>query len=192
MVIDEAHSILAIGPTGGGVTEHFGVDKRIALKYATFSKSFAAVGGFISGGSGIIDYLRFFANSYGFSCALPPAIVASILAGLEVARDGMLRARLAENAEYFRSSLKKLGLSTGESTTHVVPIVIGSDRILLYELALELRQRGLFMAVVDYPSVPEGQLRFRASVTAAHTRADLDEALNILADTVVPRIRSDG
>ena len=138
-----------------------------------------------------MDYLRFFANSYGFSCALPPAIVAAILAGLDVAtEDNTLRDRLAANASYFRTALQGLGLNTGESTTHVVPIVVGSDRRLLYEAGLELRARGLFMAIVDYPSVPEGGLRYRASVTAAHTRADLDEALNILSDTLVPRLRS--
>lgn len=189
LVIDEAHSILTTGATGRGVTEYFGMDDRVTLKYGTFSKAFAAVGGFISGPRATVDYLRFFANSYGFSCALPPAIVAAILAGLEVAtRDHTLRDRLAENAHYFRTALQGLGLDTGESSTHVVPIVIGSDRRLLYEAGLALRARGLFMAIVDYPSVAEGGLRYRASVTAAHTRADLDEALNILADTLVPRL----
>jgi glycine C-acetyltransferase len=191
IVIDEAHSVLATGPTGRGVTELFGMDDRVMLKYATFSKAFAAVGGFISGPRNTVDYLRFFANSYGFSCALPPAIIAAILAGLEVAtRDNTLRDRLAGNATYFRDQLHGLGLDTGESTSHVVPIIVGADRQLLYEAGLELRARGLFMAIVDYPSVPEGGLRYRASVTAAHTRADLDEALNILADTLVPRLRS--
>jgi 8-amino-7-oxononanoate synthase len=191
IAIDEAHSVLACGATGRGVTEHFGMDDRITLKYATFSKAFAAIGGFISGPRTSVDYLRFFANSYGFSCALPPAVVAATLAGLDVAtRDSTLRDRLADNAHYFRTQLHGLGLDTGDSTTHVVPIVVGSDRRLLYEAGLELRARGLFMAIVDYPSVPEGGLRYRASVTAAHTRADLDEALNILADTLVPRLGS--
>jgi glycine C-acetyltransferase len=191
MVIDEAHSILAMGPSGGGVTDHFGVESRLSLKYATFSKGFAASGGFVSGRREVIDYLRWFASSYGFSCALPPAIVAAILAALDVAtRDGELRTRLHENPSYFRSGLHALGLDTGNSTTHVVPIIIGVDRRLLYELGLALRARGLFLAVADYPSVPEDKVRFRASVTSAHTRPDLDEALNILSDTVVPRLRA--
>lgn len=190
VVIDEAHSILTTGPHGRGVAEHFGVEDRIALAYATFSKAFAAVGGFISGGGSTLDYLRFFANSYGFSCALPPAIVAALLAGLEVAtRDDSLRTRLAGNAEYFRSGLHTLGLDTGASTSHVVPIMVGADRRLLYDLGLELRARGLFVAIVDYPSVPEGGLRFRASVTAVHSRRDLDEALTILGDAVAPALR---
>jgi glycine C-acetyltransferase len=189
-VIDEAHSILTAGANGRGVTEHFGVDGTIPLKYATFSKAFGAVGGFVAGPARTIDYLRFFANSYGFSCALPPAMVAAILAGLQLARDGTLRRNLHDNVSYFRSGLHRLGLDTGESNTQVVPIIIGSDRQMLYELAHALRARGLFVAIADYPTVPEGRLRFRCSVTAAHTRRDLDDALAIIAETVVPRLKT--
>lgn len=189
LVIDEAHSILTCGATGQGAGEHFGLEDTIALKYATFSKAFGAVGGFVSGPADTIEYLRFFASSYGFSCALPPAIVAAVLAGLDIAtRDHSLQERLAENSAYFRAQLAALGIDTGVSASQVVPIIIGSDRRLLYELGLEMRARGLFLAPVDYPSVPEDAVRFRASVTAEHTRTDLDEALNIIADVVVPRL----
>lgn len=190
VVIDEAHSILACGASGKGVTEHFGVDDSIVLKYATLSKAFATVGGFISGPVDTIQYLRYFANSYGFSCALPPAVVAATLAGLDLATsDATLRDTLDANARYFRENLTDLGVDIGESVSQVVPIVIGSDRALLYQLGHELRDRGLFMAVVDFPSVPEDQVRFRASVTAGHTKADLDQALNIIEDTVVPALK---
>ena len=101
-----------------------------------------------------------------------------------------LRAQLWANAHYFRTQAQSLGLNTGESETYVVPLVVGSRRGLLYELGNELRRRGLFLAPVDYPSVPQDQVRFRASITAAHTRADLDEALNILEDVMVPAVRS--
>ncbi len=190
IVIDEAHSILTCGATGKGVAEYHGLDDKVTLAYATLSKSFATVGGFISGPLDTVQYLRYFASSYGFSCALPPAVVAATLAGLDIAtRDDTLRKRLQENAAYFRGGLTSLGLDIGQSNSQVVPIIIGSDRQLLYSLGLELRNRGLFMAIVDYPSVPEDRLRFRASVTAGHSRADLDEALNIIADTLVPAIK---
>jgi 7-keto-8-aminopelargonate synthetase-like enzyme len=80
-------------------------------------------------------------------------------------------------------------VSTGESTTHVVPIVLGPHRELLYMLAYAMLARGLFLAPVDFPSVPVDQVRFRASVTAAHTRADLDEALDIIERTVVRALK---
>jgi 8-amino-7-oxononanoate synthase len=190
ILIDEAHSILTCGPNGRGVPEQFGLEDRISLQYGTFSKAFAGVGGFVSGRRETIDYLRYYSTPYGFSCALPPSVVAALLAGLEIAtRDREPRAHLWANAEYFRSQLRALGLNTGESTTFVIPIIIGEDRALLYELGHLMRERGLFLAPVDYPSVPQDQVRFRASVTAAHTGADLDEALNIIQDTIVRRLR---
>src|SRR5438046_168608 len=96
-----------------------------------------------------------------------------------------LRTQLWENADYFHAQLRGLGLNTGGSTTYVMPIVIG-DRERMYRLGHELRSRGLWVAPVDYPAVPQHRICFRACVTAKHTRADLDEALNILADTLVP------
>jgi glycine C-acetyltransferase len=188
--IDEAHSILTCGPNGRGVSEHFGLGERIGLQYGTFSKAFAGMGGFVSGRRETIDYLRLYSTPYGFSCALPPSVVAALLAGLEVAtRDHTLRERLWVNADYFRAQLRTLSLNIGDSTTYVVPIIIGDNRALLYELGHLMRERGLFLAPVDYPSVPQDQVRFRAAVTAAHTREDLDEALNIIEDTVVRRLR---
>jgi glycine C-acetyltransferase len=189
--IDEAHSIMGCGAHGRGVAEHYGVEGRIGLQYATFSKALAGVGSFVSGSKRTLDYLRFYANTYGFSCALPPATVAGILAGIEVVEKcPAIREQLWTNADYFRRGVQGLGISTGHSTTYVVPLVIGSDRKLLYDLGHEMRRRGLFLAPVDYPSVPQDEVRFRASVTAAHTRADLDEALNIIEDTIAKRLRS--
>jgi glycine C-acetyltransferase len=189
MMIDEAHSILACGAHGRGVTEHFGVEDRVALVFATFSKGFASVGGFVSGNADTIAYLRYYSHPYGFSCALPPSVVAGLLEALELAtRDDERRNRLRENTAYFRGKLLDLGLNLGQSTTHVVPIVIGSDRQALYELCHEMQEKGLFLAPVDYPSVPEDQLRYRAAITAAHTKQDLDEAVAIIEDTIVRRL----
>jgi glycine C-acetyltransferase len=191
VLVDEAHSILACGAAGRGIVEESGMNDRVRLQFGTFSKAFAGVGGFVAGPAETIDYLRCYASSYGFSCALPAATVAGLTAALRVAvAHPELRASLWENANYFRTQVQSLGIHTGESTTYVVPLVIGDDRALLYQMGNELRDRGLFLAPVDYPSVPQDQVRFRASVTAAHTRADLDEALNILEDVMVPRLHA--
>lgn len=77
-----------------------------------------------------------------------------------------------------------MGLDTGGSTSHTIPILVGDKRELLYLGAIEMRRRGLLIAAVDFPAVPERRLRFRASITAAHTRTDLDEALEIIRDVV--------
>src|SRR5881392_3197804 len=159
--IDEAHSMLACGEHGRGAAEKFGVEDRVPLLYGTFSKAFGALGGFVAGSKETLQYLRFYAHPYVYSCALPPVVIAAILKALELGTSQPeLRAQLWENADYFHAQLRCLG--------H------------------ELRRRGLWVAPVDYPAVPQNRICFRACVTAKHTRADLDEALNILADTLVP------
>ena len=184
--IDEAHSMLACGEHGRGAAEKFGVEDRVPLLYGTFSKAFGALGGFVAGSKETLQYLRFYAHPYVYSCALPPVVIAAILKALELGTSQPeLRAQLWENADYFHAQLRSLGLDTGESTTYVMPIVI-ADRERMYRLGHELRRRGLWVAPVDYPAVPQSRICFRACVTAMHTRADLDEALNILADTLVP------
>src|ERR1043166_1421622 len=186
--IDEAHSILATGEHGRGAAEKFGVEDRFPLVYGTFSKAFGALGGFVAGSKETLQYLRFYAHPYVYSCALPAVVVAAILKALELGTSQPeLRAKLWENADYFHAQLRILGLDSGASTTYVMPIVIG-DRELMYRLGHELRRRGLWVAPVDYPAVPQNRICFRACVTAKHTRADLDEALNILEDTLVPAL----
>ncbi len=113
-------------------------------------------------------------------------VVGGILKALEVAtREPERRARLWENASYFRSQLNGLGIDTGDSATYIMPLVVG-DRDRMCRLGHDLRRRGLWVAPVDYPAVPEDRICFRACVTADHTRADLDEALNIVSDTFAP------
>lgn len=186
--IDEAHSMLACGDHGRGAAERFGVERRIPLIYGTFSKAFGALGGFVAGPLETLDYLRLYAHPYVYSCALPPVVVAAILKALEIAkREPQLRARLWNNAEYFRTQLNALGIDTGASTTYIMPLVVG-DRARMYRLGHQLRQRGLWVAPVDYPAVPEDRICFRACVTANHTRRDLDEALGILEATLTPEL----
>src|SRR5437867_13316682 len=157
--------------------------------YGTFSKAFGALGGFVAGPVETIDYLRFYAHPYAYSCALPPVIVAAVLSALQIASsEPQLRTRLWENADYFRKQLNSIGIDTGASTTYIMPLVVG-DRARMYQLGHQLRQRGLFVAPVDYPAVPEDRICFRACVTANHSRDDLDEALNILADAFAPAVR---
>jgi 7-keto-8-aminopelargonate synthetase-like enzyme len=189
VLLDEAHSILTCGPRGGGTAEHFGVGGRIGLKYTSLAKSFAALGGSVSGSRKTIDYVRRYGNGYVFSVALPAPVIASLRVALKVAETGAdLREILWSNGQYLRTKLNEIGVDTGFSTSFIVPIMIGSNRELLYDLCHKMRRRGLFLPPIDYPGVQEHQVRFRATVTAMHTREDIDEALNIIEDTVVRAI----
>ena len=170
--IDEAHSMLACGQTGRGAAEHFGVAERIPLIYGTFSKAFGALGGFVAGLRRRCDYLRFYAHSYVYSCALPAAVIAAILKALEIgASQPQLRTALWANAEYFRTQLNQTG-DQYRRVDHLHHAAGIGDRKRMYRLGHELRRRGLFVAPVDYPAVPEEGICFRACVTANHTRAD--------------------
>ena len=191
--IDEAHSILCCGENGGGVVEHYGARSRIGVQYGTFSKGFSSCGGFAAASSDVIEYLRFYANPYGFTCALPPATVAGLCTALDVMKEEKWRRQtLWDNADYFKKQLVSLGVNIGRTNSYVVPIVVGEDRPLLYELGHKLRDRGLFVTPVDYPTVPLDQARFRASITTSHTRNDIDRALQIIEDVFVPARRIRG
>ena len=193
ILVDEAHSFLCCGANGGGVVEHFGARGKVGVQYGTLSKAFSCGGGFAAASTDLIEYLRFYANTYGFTCALPPSVVAAASAVIDVMQtETWRRTQLWENATYFRTQLQSLGINTGESTSYVVPIVVGENRALLYELGHKLREHGLFVTPVDYPTVALDQARFRASVTASHTRELLDQALQIIEDVFVPAMREKG
>jgi 7-keto-8-aminopelargonate synthetase-like enzyme len=190
LIVDEAHSIFALGERGGGVTEMTGMQERVRLLFGTYSKGLSMLGGFASGDRDLLAYARLYAHPFGFSAALPPAYLAGMIEAVQIARrESERRTRLASNASYFRNALHDMGLDTGQSTTHVVPIIL-RDRRLLYESALQLRKRGLYLIPIDYPAVPEDAVRFRTSLSAAHTKEDLDEALNLIEDCVARPLRA--
>jgi glycine C-acetyltransferase len=191
LIVDEAHSIFALGERGGGVVEQQGVRDRVRLQFGTFSKALSQVGAFAAAGSALVEYARMYAHPFVFSAAMPPAQVAGIRAAMQVLRDEPDHRRtLADNTAYYRAQLRGLGLDLGPGDTHVVPIIVGDARELLFDAALAMLERGLYVVPIDYPAVPEDGLRFRTAVTAAHSRADLDEALNIIEDCVARPLRN--
>src|ERR1700737_1164540 len=175
--VDEAHSMLACGQNGRGAAEKFGVEDQISLVYGTFSKAFGALGGFVSGSMEALQYLRYYAHPYWSSWPRPPGVWARIIKALEIGtKQSHLRDELWENAGYFRAQLPGVGIDTAGSTTFILPIVIG-ERERMYRLGHELRRRGLWVAPVDYPAVPQNRICFRACAPPKHTRPPLDEAL---------------
>src|SRR5438270_9120352 len=116
--IDEAHSMLACGEHGRGAAEKFGVEDRVPLVYGTFSKAFGALGGFVAGSKETLQYLRFYAHPYVYSCALPPVVIAAILKALELGtKQPELAAQLWEKAEYFQAHLRGLGIAAGAAAS---------------------------------------------------------------------------
>lgn len=182
LMVDDAHGLGTLGPTGRGVGELHGVLGDIDLLVGTFSKSFGTVGGFVCGDSALIDYMKLTARSFVFSASLPLAQVEAALAALDIIEtDPSYRQRLHENAECFRSGLLELGLDIGESTTHITPIMIREEKKALEAAAYLFQGAGVIMIPFVYPGVPKGTERLRCNVTASHTRAQMGYTLEALA-----------
>ncbi len=183
--IDEAHSTLMFGPNGRGVAEHFGLEHKIGVSFGTLSKSFGGIGGFVCANARLIRYLKGYSSAWNFSCAPAPAIIAGLIKALEIAtRDSSLRDKLWENTAYFKERLLGMKLDLGNTESQVIPIIIGSSGELLMRLAMEIQARGLFLQPVDFPAVPANARRFRISMSAQLTKAEMDEALNIIEDVI--------
>ena len=181
VMIDEAHSSFIYGESGRGVAEHFGLEDEIDIHVGTLSKALGGQGGFVAGSESLYKYLQGFARARLFSCALSPVVAAGVLEALRIAaREPELRARLWDNVAYIRSRLREEGIDTGESTSQVIPVLVRNDR-RIFEIARRLQDAGLYLQPIVYPAVAKHRSRFRISVSAAHTREQLDEGVGILA-----------
>ena len=181
MLIDEAHSTFLFGPNGRGVAEHFGLDKEVDFHLGTFSKSLGGQGGFVAGTRELIDYVNAFARSRFFSCNLSPVLTAGLLAGLRIAAtEPQLRARLWSNVAFLRRRFAEERVDIGKSNSQVMPVMVNDDSKVL-SVAEKIQDRGLFLNPVTYPAVPKHKSRLRISVSAAHTEADLEAAVQTIA-----------
>jgi len=180
VMVDEAHGLGVLGTHGRGACEHFGVENGVDLVMGTFSKSLAAVGGFVAGSRVVIDYIRHNARSAIFSAAPAPAVVGAALKALEILeREPERRKVLWENVDYMKRQLPALGFDIGNPDSPVIPIMVGDDPIA-YEMAVRLQDEGVFANPVVTPAVPPGSAMIRTSYMATHTRAHLDQALDAL------------
>ncbi len=180
ILIDEAHSTFLFGENGRGVAEHFGMDDEVDIHLGTFSKSLGGQGGFVAGSQGLIDYLRGFSRSRFFSCALAPPVVAGLIKALElVENEPELRRKLWENVDFMQRRLRDAGVDIGDCESQVVPIMIRNDSTI-FHIGEELFREGVFINPVKYPAVGKHKSRFRMSISAAHTREDLEEGAEII------------
>ncbi len=175
LMIDEAHSAFVFGESGKGVAEHQGVDHEIDIHLGTFSKSLGGQGGYIAGSTQLINYLRGFSRSRFFSCALSPVVVAGLLKALELAtEEPELRKKLWENVAYMNELLANAGVPTGDSTSQVIPIMVRDDA-RIFQMGEEIFREGVFINPVKYPAVGKHKSRFRMSISAAHSKEELEE-----------------
>ncbi len=177
LMIDDAHAAGVLGENGGGTGEHFGMNHRVDLAMATFSKSFASIGGAIAGPADVIHYLKHHARPLIFSASVPPSAIATVLACIEVLeREPERRTQLWENADYLRAGLQSVGYDTVNSETPIIPVVVG-EMLDTFGFWRGLFDAGIFTNPVLPPAVPENSCRLRTSVMSTHTRDHLDQVL---------------
>ena len=183
VMVDECHAAGFLGKTGRGTPEYHGVMDRIDVITGTLGKALGGgSGGYIAGRKAIVDLLRQRSRPYLFSNSLTPCSVGASLKAIEIAsRSTELRDRLEKNTQFFRVGLAENGLAIRRGTHPIVPVMIG-DAALSQKVADRLLTLGVYVIGFFYPVVPQGTARIRTQVSAAHSKEDLQFAIQKFAE----------
>lgn len=182
LMLDDAHGTGVLGEHGGGTSEHFGLREpdTVDIEVGTLGKALGSFGAYVVCTRSLREYLINRSRSLIFTCALAPAALGAAIAALDVLQnEPQHRQRLWDNVRHFREGLHRLGLSTEPSVTHILPVMT-YERQRTLELTERLLEFGIFCQGIRPPSVPPGTCRLRFTVTAEHTRVDLDQALEAI------------
>ncbi|WP_432401738.1 glycine C-acetyltransferase [Wukongibacter sp. M2B1] len=179
VMVDDSHAVGFTGKHGKGTHEYRDVMGRVDIITGTLGKALGgASGGYTSGRKEIIDLLRQRSRPYLFSNTLAPAIASASLKVLEILTESTEhRDKLEENTRYFREKIKDIGLEIIESEHPIVPIMLG-DAVLSQKMAEKMLEKGVYVIGFYYPVVPKGKARIRTQISAAHSKEDLDFAIN--------------
>ena len=179
MMVDDAHASGVLGRNGRGTIDHFGLHGRVQVQVGTLSKAIGVLGGYVCGSRELIEFLYHRARPFLFSTSHPPAVAAACLAAFDVLEEEPERIQaLWDNTKYFKRELTSSGFHTWNSETPITPVIVGETR-LAHELSRELFDGGVLATGIGFPTVPKGKARVRTIVTATHTRAELDHALEV-------------
>ena len=180
VMVDDAHGIGIVGPSGRGTAEHFGVMDRIDLNVGMLSKAPGGLGGYCAGKKEVIQYLRLYGRSYFFSTALPAPVAAGLLEVFRLLKtDTAGREQLWDNINYFKNNLIHMGFDTGNSQSGIIPIIVG-DEDRLADFHCCLFENGVYTNVVTYPAVRRKESRVRLCVMSTFSRELMDKALEII------------
>lgn len=179
LMVDDAHGEGVLGKGGRGIVDHFKLHGQVDIEVGTMSKAFGVMGGMVAGSKDLIEWLSQRARPFLFSSALTIPDTAACLKAVEILEESdELVKKLHENANYMKENLEKLGFDIGNSETPIIPIMLGEAK-KAQEMAAKLFENGLFAKAIVYPTVPMNKARIRLMNTAAHTKEDLDQAIEI-------------
>lgn len=179
VMVDDSHAVGFVGENGRGTHEYCGVLERVDIITGTLGKALGgASGGYTSGKKEIIQWLRQRSRPYLFSNSLAPSIVTASIEVLDLLASGdALRAKLWENANYFRERMSAAGFTLAGKDHAIIPVMLGDAKVAA-EMAKRMLEAGIYVVGFSFPVVPKGQARIRTQISAAHNRADLDKAID--------------
>jgi glycine C-acetyltransferase len=181
MMVDDAHASGVFGTNGRGTIDHFGVHGRVDIQVGTLSKAIGALGGYVAGTRTLIEFLYHRARPFLFSTSHPPGVAAACLAALDVLeQEPQIIDRLWENTRFFKAGLNQLGFDTGLSESPITPVIVGEGARAM-KLSDRLFEEGVFAQGIAFPTVARDRARVRTIVTAAHSRDELQFALDVFA-----------
>ena len=179
LMVDDAHGEGVLGQGGRGIVDHFDLHGRVHVEVGTLSKAFGVVGGLVAGSQTIVDWLRQRGRPFLFSSAMTVPDVAACIESVNVLQESTeLVDQLWANTAIFKQGMAALGFNTGHSQTPIVPVLLG-EAPLAQQFSRRLFEEGVFAMAIGYPTVPMGKARVRAMNSAAHSRQDLEQALDV-------------
>jgi len=179
LMVDDAHGEGVLGHGGRGIVDHFDLHGRVHVEVGTLSKAFGVVGGLVAGSQTIVDWLRQRGRPFLFSSAMTVPDVAACIESVTILQESTeLVDQLWANTAIFKQGMATLGFDTGQSQTPIVPVLLG-EAPLAQQFSRRLFEEGVFAMAIGYPTVPMGKARVRAMNSAAHSRQDLEQALDV-------------
>jgi len=181
--LDEVHAVGMYGPRGGGVAERDGLMDRIDIIEGTLGKAFGVVGGYITGTTKLVDFIRSFASGFIFTTALPPHVAAGALASIRHLKESPFeRARHQDRVRKVRAGLDSIGIPYIPNSSHIVPVMVGDASKCKWISDILLDRYGIYVQPINYPTVPRKTERLRITPSPLHTDADIEHLIGSLSD----------
>ncbi|WP_299889517.1 5-aminolevulinate synthase [uncultured Ruegeria sp.] len=181
--LDEVHAVGLYGPRGGGIAEREGLMDRLTVIEGTLGKAFGVMGGYIAASAEVCDFVRSFASGFIFTTALPPAIAAGAAASIRHLKDSdQERAMQQQRVAEVRAKLDAIGLPHIDNPSHIIPVMVGDPMKCKFISDTLLKDYGIYIQPINYPTVPKGTERLRITPSPVHTQQDIDRLVTALED----------
>jgi 5-aminolevulinate synthase len=181
--LDEVHAVGLYGPRGGGIAEREGLMYRVSVIEGTLGKAFGVMGGYITGSTDLIDFVRSFASGFIFTTALPPAVAAGAAASIRHLKTSEIeRARHKERVATVRARLAAAGIPMMDNPSHIIPVMVGDPHKCKLVSDWLMERHGIYVQPINYPTVPKGTERLRITPSPVHSDEDVDRLVEALSE----------